>query len=176
MLCGIIYTERKRKEVNSMLKFVLIFTVCSLVNVMLNTVKTIIMYRNDKLSSAFINSITYGFYVILVVLMAGEMSLWVKVVITAGTNFVGVWLSMCIMDRFHKDKLWEVRVTSSVEDGAEIEKLLINAKIGYTKLQTANHVRVVFNIYCPDQKTSAAVRQILNRFNVKYFVSETKSL
>lgn len=159
-----------------MLKFVLIFTVCSLINVMLNTVKTIIMYRNDKLSSAFINSITYGFYVILVVLMAGEMPLWVKVVITAGTNFVGVWLSMCIMDRFHKDKLWEVRATSSVEDGVEIEKMLINAKIGYTKLQTVDRMRAVFNIYCPDQQTSAAVRQILNRFHVKYFVSETKSL
>lgn len=159
-----------------MLKFVLIFTVCSLVNVMLNTAKTIIMYRNDKLSSAFINSITYGFYVILVVLMAGEMPLWVKVVITAGTNFVGVWLSMCIMDRFHKDKVWEVRATSSVEDGVEIENLLINAKIGYTKLQTVDHMRAVFNIYCPDQQTSAAVRQILYQFNVKYFVSETKSL
>ena len=159
-----------------MLKFVLIFAVCSLVNVMLNTAKTIIMYRNDKLSSSFINAVTYGFYTVIVVLMAGEMPLWVKVVITAGTNFVGVWLSMCIMDRFHKDKLWEVRATSSVEDGAEIEKLLLNAKIGYTKLQTANRVRVVFNIYCPDQQTSAAVRQILNQFNVKYFVSETKSL
>lgn len=159
-----------------MLKFILIFTVCSLVNVMLNTAKTIIMYRNDKLSSAFINSVTYGFYVVLVVLMAGNMPLWVKVVITAGTNFVGVWLSMCIMDRFHKDKLWEVRATSSVEDGTEIEKLLIDAKIGYTKLQTVDNVRAVFNIYCPDQKTSAAVKTILNQYHVKYFVSETKSL
>ena len=80
------------------------------------------------------------------------------------------------MDRFHKDKLWEVRATSSVDDGMKIEKLLIDAKIGYTKLQTVDNMRAVFNIYCPDQKTSAAVRQILNRFNVKYFVSETKSL
>ena len=159
-----------------MTKFIVLFVIASFINVMLNTIKTIIMYRNEKLSSSLINAITYSVYCVVVVLMAGEMSLWVKVVITAGTNFVGVWLSMCIMDRFHKDKLWEVRVTSSVEDGAVIEKLLINAKIGYTKLQTANHVRVVFNIYCPDQKTSAAVRQILNRFNVKYFVSETKSL
>lgn len=159
-----------------MLKFILIFTVCSLVNVMLNTVKTIVMYRNDKLSSSSINAVTYGFYTVIVVLMAGSMPLWVKVVITAGTNFVGVWLSMWVMDKLRKDKLWEVRATSSVEDGVEIENLLINAKIGYTKLQTVDHMRAVFNIYCSDQQTSAAVRQILHQFNVKYFVSETKSL
>ena len=134
------------------------------------------MYRNEKLSSSLINAITYSVYCVVVVLMAGDMPLWVKVVITAGTNFVGVWLSMCIMDRFHKDKLWEVRATSPVDDGVKIEKLLIDAKIGYTKLQTVDNMRAVFNIYCPDQKTSAAVRPILNRFNVKYFVSDTKSL
>ena len=159
-----------------MIKFIVLFIIASFINVMLNTIKTIIMYRNEKLSSSLINAITYSVYCVVVVLMAGDMPLWVKVVITAGTNFVGVWLSMCIMDRFHKDKLWEVRATSSAKDGVEIENLLINAKIGYTKLQTVDRMRAVFNIYCPDQKTSAAVRQILNRFNVKYFVSETKSL
>lgn len=159
-----------------MTKFIVLFVIASFINVMLNTIKTIIMYRNEKLSSSLINAITYSVYCVVVVLMAGEMPLWVKVVITAGTNFVGVWLSMCIMDRFHKDKLWEVRATSSVEDGVEIEKMLINSKIGYTKLQTIDRMRAVFNIYCPDQQTSAAVRQILNRFHVKYFVSETKSL
>ena len=159
-----------------MLQFIIIFTVCSFINVILNTCKVIIMYRNDKFSSAAINAMTYGFYTVLVVLMAGSMPLWLKVVITAGTNFVGVWLSMCIMDKFRKDKMWEVRVTAAIDISEAIETLLKDARIGYTKLCTADGDRSVFNIYCPDHKTSAAVKTILNQYHVKYFVSETKSL
>jgi hypothetical protein len=110
-----------RKEINKMV--ILIFTVCSLINVMLNTVKTIIMYRNEKLSSSLINAITYGFYTIIVVLMAGDMDLWLKIILTAGTNFVGVWASMAILDRFKKDKLWKVEATVSDKDFKENAEL-----------------------------------------------------
>lgn len=159
-----------------MIQGIIIFTVCSLINVMLNTAKTIIMYRNDRLSSAFINAITFGFYTILIVLMTGEMPLLIKVLITAGTNFVGVWLSMGIMNRLRKDKLWEVRATARIEHSNQIENCLINARIKYTKLQTVDGAYSVFNIYCPNQKTSTAVHQILKQFHVKYFVSESKQL
>jgi hypothetical protein len=153
---------------------ILIFTVCSLINVMLNTVKTIIMYRNEKLSSSLINAITYGFYTIIVVLMAGDMDLWLKIILTAGTNFVGVWASMAILDRFKKDKLWKVEATVSDKDFKENAELfnLIKVPHNYIDIEGGK----IVNFYCATQKQSLLVKDLLTECNAKYFVSESKSL
>lgn len=158
-----------------MFQFIIIFAAASFINVMLNTIKTIIMYRNEKFSSSLINAITYSVYCVVVVLMAGDMPLWVKMVITAGTNFVGVWLSMCIMDRFHKDQLWEVRATVRDMVAISVNRALRGANIPFTCIPCSDN-HSVFNIYCATQKDSAAVREILRLYNAKYFVSEGKIL
>ena len=158
-----------------MLKAIIIFSVCSLVNVMLNTIKTIIMYKNEKWSSAIINAITFGFYVVLVVLMAGDMALWLKVVLTAGTNIVGVLLSMEILNRLRKDQLWEVRATVRDNEAISVNRALQGANIPFTCIPCSDN-HSVFNIYCATQKDSAAVREILRLYGAKYFVSESKIL
>lgn len=86
----------------------LIFIAGSLVNVMLNTIKTLVMFRKNKLSSSIINAVTYGFYTWIVVLIAADdLPLWAKMLVTAAVNFIGVWTSMVIMEHLQKDKLWE---------------------------------------------------------------------
>ena len=42
--------------------YIILFVVCQFINVALNTAKTIIMHKEEKISSAVINAITYGFY------------------------------------------------------------------------------------------------------------------
>lgn len=159
-----------------MLKFVIIFSLCSLINVMLNTAKTIIMYNNNKLSSSLINAITYGFYTVIVVLMAGEMALWLKIFLTAITNFGGVWLSMIILDKFRKDKLWLVQATVRAEYIGKVEKGLVNVNVPYTTLITNDEKHYVVNIFCATQKDSEMVKAILTKHNAKWFVSESKTL
>lgn len=158
-----------------MIKAILIFALCSIVNVMLNTVKTIIMYRNEKLSSSIINAITYGFYTVIVVLMAGEMALWLKIILTAGTNFIGVWLSMLILEKLRKDKLWCIDTTIREEKKIDVSDALSAIKVPYSIINVESDF-VLFKIYCKTQAESGAVREILKRFNAKYFVAETKSL
>lgn len=154
----------------------IIFTICSLVNVMLNTVKTIVMYKKNILSSSFINAITYGFYTVIVVLMAGEMPLGWKIALTAITNFVGVALSMKIMARLEKDKLWLVQMTSKTKDLVAINDFLNSAKLPYSYIIEETKKYVIYNIYCETQKESSSVKELTKRFNVKYFVSESKTL
>lgn len=158
-----------------MIKAILIFFIFSLINVMLNTVKTIIMYRNEKFSSSLINAITYGFYCVVVVLIAGEMALWLKIVLTAISNFIGVWVSMVILDKLRKDKLWEVRATIRADD-TRIDDELAAVSLAFTSILTTDGKHCVYNIYCPTQKDSMTAKQILTRHNAKYFVSESKSL
>lgn len=159
-----------------MLKFIIVFTLCSLVNVMFNTVKTIIMYRNEKLSSALINAVTYGFYTIVVVLMAGDMALWLKVIITAVTNFIGVWLSMLILEKLRKDKLWCIDCTVKAEHTVELSINLTNCDIPFSVITIDNGKYNLFKIYCNTQADSTNVKGLLNLYNAKYFVNESKTL
>lgn len=158
------------------MKFIIIFSIASIINVMLNTIKTIVMYDKNKLSSSLINAVTYGFYTVIVVMMAGEMPLVTKIVVTAVTNFIGVWWSMVILAKFEKDKLWEVRTTVRSSVAENVACALHDINISYSTIETIDGSHVIFNIYCPTQNDSLAIKQILKKFNAKYFVSESKTL
>lgn len=156
----------------SVIKFIIVFALCSLVNVMFNTAKTIIMYRNEKFSSSLINAITYGFYTIVVVLMAGEMALWLKVIITAATNFVGVWLSMLILEHFRKDKLWKVEIAVEAADAPNVHKHLELNSIPHNYIEVG--AWVMFNCYCMAQKDTTTAIEIAKQYNGKISAYENK--
>ena len=155
------------------MKMIIIFAICSLINVMLNTIKTIIMYKNEKISSSVINAITYGFYTVVVVLMAGDMALWVKVVLTAATNFFGVYLSMMLLEKLRKDKLWKVEATIPTKYAEAVHFDLKTVPHSFIKISEKH---TLFNFYCATQKESTKVKAIINQYDAKYFVSESKNL
>lgn len=155
------------------MKMIIIFAICSLVNVMLNTIKTIIMYKNEKISSSVINAVTYGFYTVVVVLMAGDMELWLKVVLTTVTNFFGVYLSMMLLDKLRKDKLWKVEATVPTKYAEAVHFDLKTVPHSFIKISEKH---TLFNFYCATQKESAKVKAIINQYDAKYFVSESKNL
>lgn len=160
----------------TLINTLIIFTVCSLINVILNTIKTLIMYRKETLSSATINAVTYGFYTIIVVLMAGDIPLVWKIILTAFANFVGVIISMKIMEHFERERLWKIESAIKFEKAQTVADLLDNAHISYNYSVTSDSKYVMFNIYSKTKEHSRAVREILKEFNAKYFVTEGKTL
>lgn len=156
-----------------MIQSIIIFFICSTVNVILNTVKTIVMYRQEKISSALVNAVTYGFYVVIVVMMAGEMNLYLKIILTMVSNFVGVWISMVIMDKFKRDKLWKIEVTIPIRYQDEIEIEL--SEISHSRIRIDNKYNL-YNFYCVSQNDSIAIKKAIEKYDAKYFVSESKSL
>ena len=76
----------------------LIFFVCSFINVMLSTMKSILTVRSTKNVAAIINAVTYGFYAIVVKQLA-DLDIPITVVVTILTNLIGVYLSMWILDK-----------------------------------------------------------------------------
>lgn len=159
-----------------MMTTIIIFTICSLINVMLSTIKTIVMYKKNILSSALVNAVTYGFYTVIVVLMAGgEMPLGWKILLTALTNFIGVALSMMIMKKLEKDKLWKVEATVIYIRKEDVCDMLNKAKVPYNYIDGVGKY-TLFNIFCSTQQQSTAVKEILKAYEAKYFVSESKTL
>ena len=154
-------------------KVVIVFVVCSLVNVILSTLKTLIMVNAGRNSAIIINAVCYGFYS-LVVKQLTSVDYITAVTVTILANIVGVWLSYKIMDFFSKDKLW--RITATLKTQVEFQNCVEKLKkynIGFTPIAHTNSI----DIYSYNQKESAIIKSILANYDYKYFIQEmAKSL
>ena len=156
-----------------MVNVIIVFCICSLVNVILSTLKTLIMVNAGRNSSIAINAICYGFYT-LVVKQLGAVDYITAVVVTILANIVGVWISYKIMDLFKKDKLWRITVTLKSKKALdECKTNLEKYNIGFTPIEKTNSI----DIYSYNQKESAIIKNILANYDYKYFIQEmAKSL
>ena len=154
-------------------KVIIVFCVCSLVNVILSTLKTLIMVNAGRNSAILINAVCYGFYT-LVVKQLTSVDYVTAVVVTILANIVGVWVSYKIMDLFTKDKVWRITATlKNKEEFAQCVEELKKYNIGFTYIEQTKAV----DIYSYNQKESAIVKNILKNYNHKYFIQEmAKSL
>ena len=149
---------------------IIIFTVCSLVNVILSTMKTILTVRSTKIVASIINAVTYGFYAIVVKQLA-SLDLTITVIVTIATNLIGVYLSMWIMDKMKKDCLWKISVTTKDKS---IVKKIENFDIEYTMspIQYKNETYYSIEVFSKNQKDSTIIKNIVNEYKVKYYVTE----
>lgn len=153
---------------------ILLFALCTAVNVILSTIKSILTVKGGKFSASFINAITYGFYSYVIVLTSADgMPIWLKMAITAVCNFVGVYLVKWIEEKARKDKLWKVELTVPTKYTNTIDFDLHDVPHSYIELSDKY---TLFNFYCATQKESAKVKAIANQYEAKYFVAESKNL
>lgn len=166
----------------SMGAYIVVFVICQLINVGLNTAKTIIMHKEEKISSSIINAITYGFYAIIVVMTASALPLWITIVITATTNLIGVYGSMWLLSKLKKDSLWEI-VANIKLDMRELE--LFETYLGsfdipynlvklYGVEQDNGKVCFTAHIYSANQTQSQRIKALLEDFGAKYIVHEER--
>lgn len=156
-----------------MVNVIVVFCICSLINVILSTLKTLIMVNAGRGSAIIINAVCYGFYT-LVVKQLTSVDYITAVTVTILANIVGVWLSYKIMDLFKKDKLWRITVTLKSKKALdECKTNLEKYNIGFTPIEKTNSI----DIYSYNQKESAIIKNILGNYDYKYFIQEmAKSL
>lgn len=152
------------------------FIVFNILNVIIQTVKSIATIKGGKMTAALVNAFAYGFYTYIVVLTMCELPLLFKCVAVGLCNFVGVYAVKFCEEKSRKDKLWRVEATLP-HDEAEFESiraLLEEKQIPHNYIDINKYY--LLNIYCATQKQSAAVKEVLSTYNAKYFVSESKVL
>lgn len=150
------------------MKMLILFTVCSLINVVLSTTKSLVMINSSRNSAIIMNAICYGFYT-LVVKQLGAVSYTTAVIVTVVANIVGVWLSYKIMDMTKKDKVW--RITTHLKSDKEFVDCVAElGKFGIscTPVENSNNV----DIYSYSQKESNIIKSILGNYDHKYFIQE----
>jgi uncharacterized protein YebE (UPF0316 family) len=156
-------------------KLLIIFIVLNIVNVIIQTVKSIATIKCGKTAAAIVNAIAYGLYTVVVVYTVCDLPLWFKVVVVGGANLIGVWVVKWMEEKSRKDKLWKVEATVLRGWTADLHKALVDAEIPHNYLENVGKY-TLFNLYCATQAQSAKAKEIMTKYDAKYFVSETKIL
>ena len=83
----------------------LIFIGLNIANVIIQTVKSIATLKCGPGVAAIVNAIAFGLYTIVTVYMLCDLSLWLKALIVALCNLVGVYVVKWCEVKARKDKL-----------------------------------------------------------------------
>ena len=151
------------------------FITLNIANVIIQTVKSIATVKCGKTTAAFVNAIAYGLYTIVTVYMLCELPLMWKAIIVALCNLVGVYIVKLCEEKARKDKLWKIEATVSDPYTKSLHCDLTAEEIPCNYIPKIGKWSV-FNIYCDTQEKSKRVKNLLEKYNAKYFVSESKTL
>lgn len=155
--------------------FLWVFIALNVVNVVIQTVKSIVTISGGKMIAAVINAVTFFIYTFCVVYMnADGLGLVWKALIIGVINFVGVYVVKLIEEKSRNDKLWKVEATVSREVALDLVRKLKANDLPYNYVDIEKYY--LFNVYCATQAQSAKIKEVLDSYNAKYFVSESKTL
>lgn len=149
------------------------FIILNILNVIIQTVKSLCTVKCGKTIAALANALAYGLYTIVVIYMVCDLPLMWKVGIVATCNLIGVWIVKFLEEKATKDRLWKVEATINNDFVSEVKYLLKDIPQSCINI---NSKYTLFNFYCATQKESAKVRAVINEYHAKYFVVESKNL
>ena len=153
----------------------ILFSLLTIVNVIFSTIKSIVTIKSGKTVASLISAGYYGYYNVVLIYTVADFPLWQKVVVTFLANLIGVWLVKWGEEKARKDKLWKVEATiNKIDDWEKLISELKSCGVPCNYIDIDKYILI--NCYCATQKQSIAVKELLNCYDVKYFVSETKNL
>lgn len=151
-----------------------IFVVCTLLNVLIATIKSIMTIKGSKLSAAIWNAVSCGLYTYIVILTANSsLSIFAKILITAGCNFVGVYGIKYLEEKMRKDRLWKIEMTVPAENRERLVNVLAVANIPHNYIEGIGKYSIV-NAYPATHDQTKIVRSAAEATHAKLFASETK--
>lgn len=153
-------------------KLLIIFIILNVVNVIIQTVKSIATIKCGKTMAALVNAIAYGLYTVVVVYTVCDLPLWLKVVVVGVANLIGVYVVKWGEEKARKDKVWLVKTTIPTENAEQAKHFLEQAEISFTYYDLQKYF--VFDTFCDTQEETAKVLQICRTCGGKAFATENK--
>lgn len=152
------------------------FIAFNVLNVVIQTIKSIATIKCGKMLAAIVNAVAYGLYTYIIILTNVELDLWIKIMVVAIANLVGVYVVKFIEEKSRKDKLWKVEATIDSYLILDLHRILNEGGVPHSWLNIGTTDRVLLNCYCNTKADSELVKELLNSADAKYFVSESKVL
>ena len=154
------------------MKLLVLFIVMNIINVIIQTIKSLATIKCGKGVAAGVNAVAYGLYTYIVVLTMCDLPLLAKCLIVASANFIGVWVVKFFEEKARKDKVWLVKMTIPHENAENVIELLKANDIPFTYYDlTKNYV---FDTYCETQAQTSVVTDICRTNHGKAFATENK--
>ena len=154
------------------MKLLITFIVLNIFNVILQTVKSICTVKCGKTVAAIVNAVAFGLYTVVIVFTNADLPLIQKVLVVALSNLIGVYIVKWIEEKKRKEKLWAIRFTVKDNEGEKIINELENKDISYGYDVRGKYI--IFETFCNSKEETLKVKEIVKRFNAKYFISENK--
>lgn len=153
---------------------ILLFAILTIVNVIIQTVRSIATIKCGKGVASLVNAVAYGLYTVVVVYTADDsIDLTAKVVITAVANLIGVYVVKLIEEKGHKDRLWKIELAVPCQQADSVKKM-----IGYEIPCNYQYLGkwCIFNCYCSTQKQTARMVSIAKGCGGKISAYESQNL
>lgn len=157
------------------MNILLLFTLLTIINVIFSTIKSIVTVKGSPFSASLINGLYYGYYNIVLLYTVADFPMWQKVVVTALCNIVGVFVVKWVEKKTRKDKLWLIQCTVPEKWTEDLHFDLKNINIPHNYIQNVGN-NTLFYVYSYSQKDSEKLKPLLDQYEAKYFVSESKIL
>lgn len=154
---------------------ILLFTIATIVNVSLSTIRAIATIKGGKMFSATMNALCYGFYPLIVMLTAKDtVSIVANMIITAIVNFVCVWVIKLVEEKGRKDKMWKVEMAVPVDETDLIHNYLVRENIPHNYVYVGSWS--MFHCYCETQADTRTMVEICKRVGGKISAYESQNL
>ena len=160
-----------------MTNFLLLFIGINIINVIIQTTKSLFTINGNKWSASIINAITYFVYTYVIIFTASdELDTLTKALIVAGCNLIGVFIVKLIEEKTQKDKLWVYQATVK-EDTKTVEQIhLILKEMGIACVysEVVKDRLYSLQVFSYTQKESNFIKALFENYNIKYCATETK--
>ena len=154
---------------------ILIFTIATIINVTLSTIRALCTIKGGKWLSASMNALCYGFYPLIVMLTAKDtVSIIANMAITAIANFVCVWLIKLVEEKSRKSKMWKVEMAIPKEELSLVVQMLERKNIPFNYVEVGSWI--MFNCYCNEQADTSICVGVAKNLGGKISAYESKSL
>ena len=148
------------------------FVIFNILNVIIQTVKSIATIKCNKWVASLVNAVAYGLYTYIVVLTVCELSLWVKMLVVALANLVGVFVVKLIEEKSRKDKMWKVEIAVPHQFTKIMHQDLKFSGVEHNFTEVGSWT--MFNCYCMTQLQTKHAIDYAKAYKGKYSAYESK--
>lgn len=145
----------------------IIFILLNVVNVILQTIKSLCTYKCGKTIAAITNAIAYGLYTVVLVYMQCELTTLQKAVIVGGCNLIGVYIVKTLEEKTSRKIIYKVEFTV---DNDTAKKILTTEKLKHYNKSVIEDW-TVFNFYAETKPQLKKVEEIIKKYNGKYIIT-----
>lgn len=150
------------------------YVVFNVLNVIIQTIKSIVTIKCNKYVAAVVNAVAYGLYTYVIILTNIEIDLWFKIITVALANLIGVFVVKYFEEKNQKECLWKVEATVTKEMFSKYKDIFEKIEVPHNYIDIDKYI--IINFYCATRKQSELAKGFLTTVNAKYFVTESKIL